>query len=171
MLDQNLLDKQFILESLIDLLEKSLHSNQKIHLASNLLVDNSAVKLLLSTSKFSIFILNFLKTLVHFYFFFKVAQNMHHFLQSELLSRRLAYFCCKRLSIMFNEYSQKFFDPTLKQLQNLSNNSTTTTTITTTTNTNNSNKLAQTTTTPSSDFNLVEANNFVLKKNVSIEAV
>ncbi len=71
MLDQNLLDKQFILESLIDLLEKSLHSNQKIHLASNLLVDNSAVKLLLSTSKFSIFIiLNFLKTLVHFYFFF-----------------------------------------------------------------------------------------------------
>jgi len=74
---------------------------------------------------------------------------------------------------MFNEYSQKFFDPTLKQLQNLSNNSTTTTTttITTTTNTNNSNKLAQTTTTPSSDFNLVEANNFVLKKNVSIEAV
>jgi hypothetical protein len=48
---------------------------------------------------------------------------MHHFLQSELLSRRLAYFCCKRLSIMFNEYSQKFFDPTLKQLQNLSNNS------------------------------------------------
>ena len=94
---------------------------------------------------------------------------MHHFLQYELLSRRLAYFCCKRLSIMFNEYSQKFFDPTLKQLQNLSNNSTTTTT----TNTNNSNKIAQTTTTatPSPDFNLVEANNFVLKKNVSIEAV
>ena len=51
MLDQNLLDKQFILESLIDLLEKSLHSNPKLHLANNLLVDNSAVKLLLSTSK------------------------------------------------------------------------------------------------------------------------
>ena len=51
MLDKNLLDKQFILESLIDLLEKSLHSNQKLHLANNLLVDNSAVKLLLSTSK------------------------------------------------------------------------------------------------------------------------
>ena len=99
---------------------------------------------------------------------------MHHFLQSELLSRRLAYFCCKRLSIMFNEYSQKFFDPTLKQLQNLSNNNSTTT-IPTTTNTNNSNKIAQTTTTttttPSPDFNLVETNNFVLKKNVSIEAV
>ena len=51
MLDQNLLDKQFILESLIDLLEKSLLNNQKINKGNNLLVDNPPVKLVLSTSK------------------------------------------------------------------------------------------------------------------------
>lgn len=42
---------------------------------------------------------------------------MYHFLQSELLSRRLAYFCCKRLSNLFNEYSNVFFENAIKQLQ------------------------------------------------------
>ena len=51
MLDQNLLDKQYILESLIDLLEKS-SINAKTSLPINTLVENSAVKLLLSTSKY-----------------------------------------------------------------------------------------------------------------------
>ena len=48
MLDQNLLDKQFILEQLIDLLEKS----HIIRTQSNTINENSAVKLLLNTSKF-----------------------------------------------------------------------------------------------------------------------
>ena len=42
---------------------------------------------------------------------------MYHFLQSELLSRRLAYFCCKRISNIFNEYSTCFFEKTIKKLQ------------------------------------------------------
>lgn len=52
MLDQNLLDKQFILESLIDLLEKTSVSIQKSQIANSLMNENSTVKLLLSTSKF-----------------------------------------------------------------------------------------------------------------------
>ena len=45
---------------------------------------------------------------------------MYYFLQSELLSRRLAYYCCKRLSVIFNEFSNCFFEKTLKKLQNKS---------------------------------------------------
>lgn len=57
MLDQNLLDKQFILESLIDLLEKTSVSIQKSQIANSLMNENSTVKLLLSTSKFKIIFL------------------------------------------------------------------------------------------------------------------
>lgn len=42
---------------------------------------------------------------------------MYHFLQSELLSRRLAYFCCRRISNLFNEYSNVFFEKIVKQIQ------------------------------------------------------
>jgi len=42
---------------------------------------------------------------------------MYYFLQSELLSRRLAYYCCKRLSSIFNEFSNCYFEKTLKKLQ------------------------------------------------------
>ena len=76
---------------------------------------------------------------------------MHYFLQSELLSRRLAYYCCKRISFMFNEFSQKFFEPTLKQLQNLTVN--------------------KTESTSSSSNTTVDINNYILKKNISIDAV
>lgn len=42
---------------------------------------------------------------------------MFHFLQSELLSRRLAHFCCKRIAIMFNDFTQSsHFDKAIKQL-------------------------------------------------------
>lgn len=41
---------------------------------------------------------------------------MFHFIQSELLSRRVAHFCCKRIAILFNEYTQGHFDKALKQL-------------------------------------------------------
>ena len=46
-----------------------------------------------------------------------ILQNMHYFLQSEILSRRLAYFCCKKIAAMFNEYSNCFFESTIKKLQ------------------------------------------------------
>jgi CCR4-NOT transcriptional regulation complex NOT5 subunit len=42
---------------------------------------------------------------------------MYYFLQSELLSRRLAFYCCKRLSVIFNEFSNCYFEKTLKKLQ------------------------------------------------------
>lgn len=42
---------------------------------------------------------------------------MYHFLQSELLSRRLAYYCCKRIYTLFNEFSNSFFEKAVKQLQ------------------------------------------------------
>ena len=48
---------------------------------------------------------------------------MYYFLQSELLSRRLAYYCCKRLSTIFNEFSNCFFEKTLKKLQTKSTDS------------------------------------------------
>jgi hypothetical protein len=48
---------------------------------------------------------------------------MYYFLQSELLSRRLAYYCCKRLSAIFNEFSNCFFEKTLKKLQTKSTDS------------------------------------------------
>lgn len=103
MLDQNLLDKQFILESLIDLLEKSISqiskmsNNQTVSqsITLNHFGDLSSTKLITNT----------------------ILQNMNHFLQSELLSRRLAYFCCKLISIIFNEYSNCFFDSRVSQAQ------------------------------------------------------
>ena len=48
---------------------------------------------------------------------------MYYFLQSELLSRRLAHFCCKRISNIFNEYSNCFFEKTFKKLQTKSSSS------------------------------------------------
>ena len=48
---------------------------------------------------------------------------MYYFLQSELLSRRLAHFCCKRISNIFNEYSNCFFEKTIKRLQKKSSSS------------------------------------------------
>ena len=48
---------------------------------------------------------------------------MYYFLQSELLSRRLAYYCCKRLSSIFNEFSNCYFEKTLKKLQTKSTDS------------------------------------------------
>lgn len=42
---------------------------------------------------------------------------MYHFLQSELLCRRLAYFCCRRIANLFNEYSNVFFEKIVKQIQ------------------------------------------------------
>jgi hypothetical protein len=101
MLDQNLLDKQFILESLIDLLEKSTTQISKILLNStvtqsnNNLGDFSPIRLITNA----------------------ILQNMNHFLLSELLSRRLAYFSCKYISIIFNEYSNCFFESIVTQLQ------------------------------------------------------
>ncbi len=93
MLDQNLLDKQFMLECLIDLLDKSTFS---LHLKNSnpYLIETSTTKLVLTT----------------------ISQNMFHFLQSELLSRRLAFYCCKRISALFNEYSNCLFEPTIKKL-------------------------------------------------------
>ncbi|CAF0769772.1 unnamed protein product, partial [Brachionus calyciflorus] len=100
MLDQNLLDKQYILESLIDLLEKSttslnLSKSQQTFFANNTNDTFLTNRFLLST----------------------ISQNMYHFLQSEILCRRLAYFCCKRISNLFNEYSNVFFEKILKQIQ------------------------------------------------------
>ncbi len=115
MLDQNLLDKQLILESMLDLLEKnangfssasqtSLHQRSSSQLSSHLagsakntlaFFEMTTIKLLLTT----------------------ITHNMHLFLQSELLSRRLAYFCCRRLSQMFNEFSACFYDSAIKQLK------------------------------------------------------
>ena len=115
MLDQNLLDKQLILESMLDLLEKnangfssasqtSLHQRSSSQLSSHLagsakntlaFFEMATIKLLLTT----------------------ITHNMHLFLQSELLSRRLAYFCCRRLSQMFNEFSACFYDSAIKQLK------------------------------------------------------
>jgi hypothetical protein len=54
-----------------------------------------------------------------FFFLNLVVQNIHHVLQSELLSRRLAYFCCKRLSAMFIEYSNCLFETTVNNLKTL----------------------------------------------------
>jgi hypothetical protein len=175
MLDQNLLDKQYILESLIDLLEKS-SINTKTSLPINALAENSAVKLLLSTSKYLFSNLPGYSTLniTFIYSHLKVAQNMHHFLQSELLSRRLAYFCCKRISAMFNEYSQKFFEPTLKQLQQLTLNKSTnspTTAAGAGVYTASNSSITTTPPAPLPVDSSVEASNYTLKKNVSIEAV
>lgn len=60
---------------------------------------------------------------------------MYHFLQSELLSRRLAHFCCKRIAILFNDFTQSQFDKAIKQLQSQTITTTTTTTTTSTTST------------------------------------
>lgn len=65
---------------------------------------------------------------------------MHHFLQSELLSRRLAYFCCKRLAHMFNEFSQCFYDKQIKQIKQANQK---TTSSNATTNTSNFSKADQ----------------------------
>ena len=95
---------------------------------------------------------------------------MHHFLQSELLSRRLAYFCCKRISTMFNEYSQKFFEPTLKQLQQFTLNKSANTNATAPAAPANTSTSTPSAPSPA-DSSSFEANNYILKKNVSIEAV
>ena len=42
---------------------------------------------------------------------------MYHVLQSELLSRRLAYYCAKRISLIFGEYSNVFFEKAIRQLK------------------------------------------------------
>jgi hypothetical protein len=42
------------------------------------------------------------KYLLNFLLLNLVVQNINHYLQSELLSRRLAYYCCKKLSSLFN---------------------------------------------------------------------
>jgi mediator of RNA polymerase II transcription subunit 12 len=88
MLDQNLLDKQMILGFIIDLLEKSKLFDKNL-------------KQILTIGIFCyfnyeyIYLLNLLFNLV--------VQNINHYLQSELLSRRLAYYCCKKLSSLFND--------------------------------------------------------------------
>lgn len=42
---------------------------------------------------------------------------MFHFLQSELVSRRLAHYCTKRISLIFGEYSNTFFDKVIRDLK------------------------------------------------------
>ena len=97
---------------------------------------------------------------------------MHHFLQSELLSRRLAYFCCKRIAHMFNEYSQCFFEKSIKQLKTILNKPAAA--AATTSNATNSfnNKEAITTPTKSNPAESTHLTvNYVLKKNMSISTV
>jgi hypothetical protein len=145
MLDQNLLDKQYILESLIDLLEKNTINNSTGHtggVLSNvtnqqpsssatqnrgsavncapLLNEFPTVKLILNTSKIKQFLLAYIAKQIsnqNLCFQNTVFQNMYHFLQSELLSRRLAYYCAKRISLIFGEYSNVFFDKAVRQLK------------------------------------------------------
>ncbi len=96
-------------------------------------------------------------------------QNMHHFLQSELLSRRLAYYCCKRISSMFNEYSQSFFEKSIRQLKilhssNKYNNETASL--------NNNNEITQSKdliSTAKLDAN--QTVNYILKKSTSVKSV
>ncbi len=118
MLDQNLLDKQLILESMLDILEKNangfsstnISSQASLHQRSSSQLNNQSTGTAKNTLAFfeSTTIKLLLTTITH---------NMHLFLQSELLSRRLAYFCCRRLSYMFNEFSAGFYDSAIKQLK------------------------------------------------------
>lgn len=117
MLDQNLLDKQMVLESMLDLLEKNsngfthygqagaMHQRASQQASTHFIPSNSKNSLIF-------FEMNTIKLLLT-----NITQNMHHFLQSELLSRRLAYFSCKRLSHMFNEFSQLYFDKQVKEIK------------------------------------------------------
>ena len=90
MLDQNLLDKQSILDFIIDLLEKSRLFDRNLKFILTIGILEEEVLLVF-------FLLNF------FFCKFLVVQNINHFLQSELLSRRLAYYCCRKLSSLFND--------------------------------------------------------------------
>ena len=94
---------------------------------------------------------------------------MHHFLQSELLSRRLAYFCCKRISHMFNEYSQCFFEKSIKQLKTILNKPAATTSNATNSFNSKEGITTPTKANPTESTNLTV--NYVLKKNLSISTV
>ena len=118
MLDQSLLDKQYMLEFFVDILEKNANgslsasqqrSSQPISSAPFPQL-NAAVQT--PTAQPSTFHeLSTTRILL-----ITTTQNMHHFLQSELLSRRLAYFCCKRISNMFHEFSHGLFEKACKQI-------------------------------------------------------
>jgi len=120
MMDQSLLDRQLILESLLDLLEKSANgfnslqahqtSQQHMHQRTTSSINTHFYSN--SKNALSFFEMSTIKLLLT-----AITHNMHHFLQSELLSRRLAYFCCKRIAHMFNEFSQCFYDKQIKQVK------------------------------------------------------
>lgn len=111
MMDQNLLDKQIILETLLEMLEKSMtpptptQSTQLPRHPSMSLANSSSQQPCVLVEYYTTKML--LNTIIH---------NMHFYLQSEILSRRMAYFCCKRLANMFNEYSSLFFDSAIKDV-------------------------------------------------------
>lgn len=87
---------------------------------------------------------------------------MFHFLQSELLSRRLAYFCSKRISLIFNEYSSCFFKKELKYIEKK---------LTTSNNTNSTSQQSQIIESVQQHNNNNELLNYILRKNISIKSV
>ena len=138
MLDQNLLDKQCILETLLDLLEKSVvrpqapvatttnpgsASQPSFASSSTSGLGTAGAKLGASQSSTALMPqLNSASGVTGEGFTTKmlmatILQNMHYYLQSEILCRRLAYFSCKKIANMFNDYANCFFESAIKQLQ------------------------------------------------------
>ena len=179
MLDQNLLDKQFILDALVDMLEKN--ATAAAAACGNISTNNNKTLTMSASLKL------IMNTVMH---------NMCHFMQSELLSRRLAHFCCKRLAALFNEHSTSvLFEPALRRLldhhqqnsadtnsdvENTNKGANTSHETTPDTKSGQLDKLKPfvvntTTTTPSKDHALPNNNNqlvqYVLRKDVSVDSV
>jgi hypothetical protein len=131
MLDQNLLDKQYILEFFIDLLEKT--STTPInHLNTNISSSSCNSKFINKQQQFqnkqktstttTTTVTNYSDISTDKLLLNAIIQNIHHYILSELFSRRLASFCCQKLSSIFNDFSNSLFESTIKQLLNNNTN-------------------------------------------------